>query len=1136
MRKIYIALGLTLLCFSASPLYANHLLGFEITYKYVSGDSFRLEETEYYSCNSIGIYSIDMTVTPKGGSAFTVKMETWREVTTDVTPVCSGASCTLCSSNSCSIPFGIKKTVYPAGVNLKNYNACQFIISGEACCRDNSTTTGGGNSYVYSECLLEKCKAGPHSSPRFARDPVLLWCKNQCATIAQYATGEDGDSLAYSMVMPQGEKGGAIYYNTGYSYYQPFKFENSPDTAWDPYLCQGIRYDSRTGEFSFKPTQTDITTLAFKVRQFKKDSTGKYQEVGYITRNNTLYITNCPDTRTDGITRNSPPAVSGINGTKATSVTACQGKDFAFYIALTDKDYDNIKFSWDKSIPGASFTYSSGKAVFSWKPQKTNVRPEPYYVTVTATDDWCPFPVPVIRRYAIYVKERFPAFTYSRIDSGCGKFYFTALPKDTSKKFFYEWRIKGGLVSKASGFSKVFSEDGTYVIQANLSAAGECGETFTDTVKITGLPPFDAGKDTTVCVGTTVNLKATGGINYKWKSKATLSSDTSSTPTSSPTETTTYYLEGKTKDGCQRYDSVTISVVNVKDPILSKDTLVCQKLTAANPVILKATVLDGAEYTWAPTTGISGSTIASTIKVKPAVTTMYYLSLKTAEGCVFQDSVQVKVGWNKADAGIDKMICEGKTVTLEASGGVAYQWKNDSTLSSLNTAKTEASPTSSRYYYVMVADPYGCTSSDSVFVKVIPFAPSVNKKIAPVCPGDTVQMTATGGTYYTWSPSNAITNVNSPTPRVYPSSSKWYYVTITTNSGCSYRDSVFVPIDTSCVWPGDANHDHKADYLDVLALGIGYKATGPTRNNASNTWKGVTADDWNKKTAKGFDYKHMDCNGDGVINGKDTTAIALNYNRFYGKPPVRKQGGTLTDPVLRWVFDKQTYHPGDTVHANLKLGSSSVPINDCYGIGWKYAYDDKWMVPGSVRFAYACDLFCNAPDELHFHRVDGTGGEVTLVRTQHKGFSGNGTLATLSYILLDSSHAHYSSTGEVTWIVLTYAEPVDSLGNILPLQTQTGFTTIMPLPPVSGIGERKEIEKEIRVYPNPANQTLLVETGSLHAQEIVLFNAIGKEVYSDAWHKAKVAEIPVSGLASGLYFITIKTQEGVISRKIIVQH
>ncbi len=67
------------------------------------------------------------------------------------------------------------------------------------------------------------------------------------------------------------------------------------------------------------------------------------------------------------------------------------------------------------------------------------------------------------------------------------------------------------------------------------------------------------------------------------------------------------------------------------------------------------------------------------------------------------------------------------------------------------------------------------------------------------------------------------------------------------------------------------------------------------------------------------------------------------------------------------------------------------------------------------------------------------------------------------------------------------------------------------------------------IYPNPASSKISVEAQGL--QGVRFFNSVGMEVlFSDQ------KEIDVSTLESGIYFVKIKTPEGTLTKKIIIQH
>ena len=88
---------------------------------------------------------------------------------------------------------------------------------------------------------------------------------------------------------------------------------------------------------------------------------------------------------------------------------------------------------------------------------------------------------------------------------------------------------------------------------------------------------------------------------------------------------------------------------------------------------------------------------------------------------------------------------------------------------------------------------------------------------------------------------------------------------------CNYND---------CVFPGDANKDGTVNIFDVLNLGIGFNTTGEVRPNAVIEPILQAAFDWDLNTLFNLNFKHIDCNGDGLVDAQDFMAIDQNYQQI----------------------------------------------------------------------------------------------------------------------------------------------------------------------------------------------------------------------------------------------------------------
>ena len=130
-------------------------------------------------------------------------------------------------------------------------------------------------------------------------------------------------------------------------------------------------------------------------------------------------------------------------------------------------------------------------------------------------------------------------------------------------------------------------------------------------------------------------------------------------------------------------------------------------------------------------------------------------------------------------------VCQGSSAQLTASGGSIYQWRSIGALSNAAAATATASPTAGVFYFVKVTDAVGCSSKDSVFVKVIdPLTVKVPASLF-ACEGSTVQLNATGADTYKWiNNTDGINDINAGNASALPAASITYTVVGYDNYNC----------------------------------------------------------------------------------------------------------------------------------------------------------------------------------------------------------------------------------------------------------------------------------------------------------------------------------------------------------------
>jgi YD repeat-containing protein len=107
-----------------------------------------------------------------------------------------------------------------------------------------------------------------------------------------------------------------------------------------------------------------------------------------------------------------------------------------------------------------------------------------------------------------------------------------------------------------------------------------CSNSDNIQVVVNPLPNVNAGSDTSVCEGYSVQLNATGASSYLWNTQSTLSDSTIANPFAFPTTNTTYIVTGTDINGCTNSDTINVAVniTPTADFVQSDDTVYLNQL------------------------------------------------------------------------------------------------------------------------------------------------------------------------------------------------------------------------------------------------------------------------------------------------------------------------------------------------------------------------------------------------------------------------------------------------------------------------------------------------------------------------------------------------------------------------------
>lgn len=259
----------------------------------------------------------------------------------------------------------------------------------------------------------------------------------------------------------------------------------------------------------------------------------------------------------------------------------------------------------------------------------------------------------------------------------------------------------------------------------------------------------DAGADMTACDGAPVILNGSGGVVYQWSPATYLNDPDIQNPTSTPQQDITYTLQVTDANGCTASDVVSVTVAPSPNAVAGPDVELCAGQSA------QLTAEGGVLYSWSPLVAIDDPN-SPTPTVSPLQPTTYVVTVTDANGCTDVDSVNVSIFTVSAFATPDGTICEGDSVLLNASNGVAFSWTPEVGLDNATAQSTNASPSADQTYTVTATSQSGCeeTAEVSITVTANPVA-SFSAEFVPTCEGVRGRFTNTssGADYYRWNTS-----------------------------------------------------------------------------------------------------------------------------------------------------------------------------------------------------------------------------------------------------------------------------------------------------------------------------------------------------------------------------------------------
>jgi hypothetical protein len=201
--------------------------------------------------------------------------------------------------------------------------------------------------------------------------------------------------------------------------------------------------------------------------------------------------------------------------------------------------------------------------------------------------------------------------------------------------------------------------------------------------------------------------------------------------------------------------------------------------------------------------------------------------------------------------------------------------------------------------------------------------------------------------------------------------------------------------------------------------------------------------------------------------------------------------------------------PGDT------LNVVTICDGDSIIVGW------TWYSTAGMYIDSLIDI--NATDSVIITLLTVTTLDTTLIISgdtliAHAGYA--------SYVWVDCS------TGLPVAGANNNTLPVSSGSYAVQLTDSNGCSEITPCFTITGINDPIFSDKVI-MYPNPASMELVLLLPDFKNANYIITDVRGRQVHSDKLQKEK-STINISGLLSGVYFVTIFHNDETVIKKLVV--
>jgi hypothetical protein len=642
-------------------------------------------------------------------------------------------------------------------------------------------------------------------------------------------------------------------------------------------------------------------------------------------------------------------------------------------------------------------------------------------------------------------------------------------------------------IGGVSSATTIMFGQGNFVTNPDVAGHGRVliTELCNITLSVTGLNASGA-----MCAGNSVTLTTNAISNYSWTTGSTASS-----LVVSPATNSVYGLTATSPSNCTASSQISI-IVSQGIPTLAvtqtTDNIFCQ----GQAVTFSAS--GAVSYSW--TSGSSTGTIGNGVPYYPTATSGYTVTGQNGCGITTATAAVTISPFTVNATSSTPTVCAGATATLNAiSPGNTYTWEPGFT-----SSQTLVVAPGSSVLYTVTAGNGTCIATNTIQLGVVALPVIVaSTSSQSLCAGETATLSVTGGTSYSWSPVSS----SAASLTVSPTVPTLYSVIGTNPEGCVASSAVVViayPVPTLSI----------NNINPVVCVG----------NPAVLSVSGANTYSWSTSSA-----------------ATSVTVFPTQLTTYSVTGTYSSSGCSSTETVTVDVFS-----PTVTISGNSALcigGTASLTALASGGTVLSYSWstglqNQTILVTPTSATMYvatakvsASNIVCNGTSSVQVTIIPNptivpVPGKLVMCTKETVGVSATGGTA---YAWSWSSQTSTSPSIAITPLQVT---------NLVVQVTGTGTngctgtsSVAIAVNACNGINE-SGLSDRVIVYPNPSQGEINVTFNS--PAELLLLSETGQLIRNLSLNDENGYKANVTGLSSGMYFITGQSGDLRIREKIII--